>query len=123
MGLKELYELSTESKELYIGGSYFHGDKVQALLKTLKKHFVEIEIQTSFLNKGNCPDLVINYSGPSVGRFVFHGQVFSRPEILSNARQVKEVKRLEEEGLKAQKKAKRLEEKELKAKNKKGSRK
>jgi len=108
MELKTLLSLAGENKDLKIENAFFHGEKVEALLKTLKKHNVIIQVQTSFLNPGNCPDLVIEYTGPSIGRFVFHGQVYSRPELKMNE---KEAKIKEKENEKAEKKR----QKELKA--------
>jgi hypothetical protein len=111
MELKTLLNLAAENKDLKIENAFFHGEKIEALLKTLKKHHVNIQVQTSFLNPGNCPDLVIEYTGPSVGRFVFHGQVYSRPELKMNE---KKAKIKEKENEKAEKKR----QKELKAQSK-----
>lgn len=111
MELKTLLNLAAENKDLKLENAFFHGEKIEALLKTLKKHNVIIELQSSFLNLGNCPDLIIEYTGPSAGRFVFHGQVYSRPELKMNE---KEEKIKEKESEKAEKKR----QKELKAQSK-----
>ena len=111
MELKTLLTLAAENKDLKIENAFFHGEKVEALLKTLKKHNVIIQVQTSFLNPGNCPDLVIEYTGPSVGLFVFHGQVYSRPELKMNEKEAK-IKGKENE------KAEKKRQKELKAQSK-----
>lgn len=87
MELKQLLTMAQDNKELKLENSYFHGEKIESLLKSLKKHHVLIDLQASFLNQGNCPDLVISYSGPSEGKFIFHGQMYSRPEIKANEKE------------------------------------
>lgn len=104
MELNTLLKLSSENQELKLENAYFHGEKIESLLKSLKKHVVLIQVQTSFLNQGNCPDLVIEYSGPSTGRFIFHGQLFSRPELKANEKEEKIIKKEAEKRQKTEEK-------------------
>lgn len=80
MEFLQLLKTVTGQKEFKIENAYFPGEKIESLLKLLKKHVVKIDVQASFLNAGNCPDLVIEYNGPSTGRAIFHGELYSSGE-------------------------------------------
>lgn len=114
MELKELLALSLKNQDLKLKDAYFHGEKIAALLKTLKKHVVSITFNYSFLNPANLPDLVIEYSGPSTGRFIFHGQLYSRPEIKANNKEQKIIQKERAKTEKVEQKKKNKELKELK---------
>lgn len=114
MELKELLKLSEDNKELRIKDCYFHGEKVASVLKSLKKHTVSITFNYNFLNPSNLPDLVIDFSGPSVGQVIFHGQLYSRSEIKANEKEQKIIQKDRAKIEKIEQKKRNKELKELK---------
>ena len=93
MEFLQLLKTVTGQKEFKMENAYFPGEKIESLLKLLKKHVVKIDVQASFLNAGNCPDLVIEYNGPSTGRAIFHGEMFSSGEKKLQAQEKREAEK------------------------------
>lgn len=93
MEFSQLLKTVTDQNEVKLSGAYFPAGKIEALLKSLKKHTVKIDLQASFLNAGNCPDLVIEYSGPSTGHAIFHGALYSQSELKIQAKEKREAEK------------------------------
>lgn len=116
----ELFNLAL-NKELKIDDTFFHGEKILKLLKSLKNFELKIDLQRDLIT--NLWNIVINFTGDSEGCFIFLGQLYSREEIKLNEKREHEQKKQAEKIAKiearAREKIEKIEQKRLREKNKK----